>query len=174
MKTKKTPKIGSKKRRIHSLFLLQKLFFSILLFYFTFGIFLGVTNSLNKRPRTSEVFPIFSWFLFSQVPPEKVTVYNIIIHKHNEQIFNPGIPFEEADQSMARSNKNAVVQTLINKMGNSYRRNQQEEFTKFRQVFEKNHLKGQIEYELVKEKYSLLERFKTGESEQTSLGFFSN
>lgn len=148
--------------------------FLVLFLYLFLGLFLGITYNLGKRPRRQEIFPVFSWFLFSKVPKENITVYNIIIHKHNEQIFNPGIPFEEADKSIVTSNKNAVVQTLINQMGNSYRRNQQEEFTKFRQVFEKNHLKGQVEYELVQERYSLLERFKTGKIKQTSLDFFSN
>lgn len=170
MKTKMIPKKSTK----HPLFSRQQLLFLILSFYFIVGIFLGVTNSLNKRPRTSEIFPIFSWFLFHKVPRDKVTAYNIIIHKYNGQIFNPGIPFEEADQSIVMNNKNSVVQTLLNKMGNLYRRNKQKEFTKYRQIFEQNHLKGQVEYELVQEKYSLLQRLETGEIRQKSLGFFSN
>lgn len=171
---------NKKRRKISSLSLLQNLLSSILLLYFLIGCFLGITRTFNIKPRTSEVFPIFSWFLFHKVRQEKYIVYNIIIHQHNNQIFEPGIPFKEADDSIIKTNKqqrttnNVIVHKLINRMGNSYLNNHEEEFIKLRRVFEGTFLKGKIKYELVQQEYSLLERYKTGEVKNKSLGFFTN
>ncbi len=164
---------NKKRRKIHSLSLLRNLLSSILLFYFFTGCFLGITKTFKIKPRTSEVFPIFSWFLFHKVRQEKYIGYNVIIHQHNNQIFVPGIPFEEADDSIITTN-NVIVYNLINRMGNSYLKNQEEEFIKLRRVFEGTFLKGKIKYELVQQEYSLLERYKTREVKNKSLDFFTN
>ena len=171
MKTTNNSNINSKNNRIYSLSLLRNSLFLVLFFYFSIGIFLGITHILGKRPRRQDIFPIYTWFLFHKVRQEQRTTYNIIIHQHNEKIFNPGIPFEKADYSIITAN-NVTVYTLINKMGNAYQRNKHEELTKLRKIFEGNFLKGQIKYELVQEKYSLLKKYKTGEVKQTSLEFF--
>ena len=131
--------------------------------------------SLGVRGKRLDIFPIFSWTLFSKVR-ETRTDYTIVIHQHNGQVFNPGIPMEKLSPSMIKS-KNSMVNTALKNMADAYFKNNQEELTKYRNIFEKNFLKGQIEYELLQEKYFLLNRYRTAETaeiKQTSLGFFRN
>jgi hypothetical protein len=77
-----------------SLYCWQSCLIVILFCYLFIGISLEV---ITKR---SEIFPVFSWFLFAKVPPETITRYHIIIHQYNGQDFKPGISFYQADQTM--------------------------------------------------------------------------
>ena len=125
----------------HPLSLLQTSLFGILFLYLFIGLFLGITNSLGKKPKRQEIFPIFSWFLFHKVPKEEITVYTIIIHEHNGKIFDPGIPFEKADSSM-RTKNYGVANSLLRDMGNSYQKINRKNSTNFAKFLNQIFLKG--------------------------------
>lgn len=153
-----------KPKNYPSLSHLKNLLFLVLLLYFSIGIFLGTTKYSNKWPGRKEVFPFFSWFLFVKVPQDNRTDYSIIIHKYNGQEIKPGLPLEKADSSMIdKPYANARMNNLLRKMGLAYKRNKLDEFEKYKNIFEKNYINGEIKYELIEEKYSLLERYSVNQ-----------
>ena len=60
-----------------------------LLLYFVAGLF-------ARNAPGAEVYPFFSWFLFTKVPSFTETEYTIRFLTHEEEVFTPPLLFKEA------------------------------------------------------------------------------
>ena len=119
-----------------------------------------------------EIFPIFSWFLFSRTPNQE-THFKIVIYKHNNQTLNPPISFHQAPQSIAQSGVISAT-FVIDKLGNSYLQGKQEDIKKQRQILENNYLNGNVEYELIRESFDPIKKWKYNQVEQEILVRFNS
>ena len=144
---------------------LRFLFGLLLSSYFLLGI---GSHFLLRR----EIFPVFSWFLFSRTP-NKTTQFTIVIFEHNGQILEPPVLFNEAPDSIARSG-DIDANTVINSLGISYIQNNQEEVSEKRNLIEDVYLKGSVEYGLVKQTYDPILKYKFNQTEQEILVKFSS
>lgn len=141
-----------------------KLWFGLLLSsYFLIGI--GSHFLLHR-----EVFPIFSWFLFSRTP-NQVTRFTIIIFKHNDNILDPPVLFNEAPQSIA-SSRDINANITINNFGFAYVQNHRERIDEKQKLVEDAYLNGEVEYGLVRETYDPYEKYKFGLVEREVLAIF--
>ena len=144
---------------------LRKIFTLLFVGYF----FIGISSHLFLK---KEIFPLFSWFLFSKTP-NQITSFTIILYKHNGQILEPPIFFHQAPKTMADSGAIAA-NSVINQLGRKYRQGNQSQVRNQRKLLEENYLKGEIEYGLIQETYEPIERWKNGKVNQKLLVKFKS
>lgn len=142
---------------------LRKGLFFLILIYFS----VGMASFLTAK---KEIFPFFSWSLFSVVPNPSPH-YEIIIHQHNgKKLASPKSLYEAPSSIVNRSSAGAKF--VIRDLGKAYLEDNKEEVIRLRTLLEKNFLKGNIKYELVSQVYDPIKRWKNGETQTNSLGFF--
>jgi len=138
-----------------------------LLFYLVMAM-VGSATSPNK-----EIFPFFSWFLFSAVPNTGYH-YNVEILEHDRQTFSPAIAYNAADGIVLRP-RDITAYQFIQKMGRTYDSGDKAAFEILSHEFQRNFLRGSNTYQLIKVYYNpveawhgksgepkVLETFKTG------------
>lgn len=152
-----------KKEKILNLRRLQKMLSIFVFMYLVVGI---------ATVKVGEIFPVFSWSLFSQIPSKNQRQFDIFIHGNNEKSINPPIQFNQAPDFTVKNQKNTAAVNLIQQLGIAYTTNNEEEFIQLQTLFEKNYLMDKVKYELISETYHPIKKLKTGESTVKHLKFF--
>lgn len=108
----------------------------------------------------NEIFPFYSWSMFSKVPTEQNN-YVVFIHEVGGKQLIPAKEFQEAS-GIVNSPQSVVAHQVIQKLGLAYRRGDHKEQTEMRVLFEKNYLSVGTRYELASMNYDPLTRWKSG------------
>lgn len=144
---------------------LRTLMGGLLVSYFLIG--MGSEFVLGK-----EIFPIFSWFLFSETPNQIVN-FKIVLYSHNDKTLQPPVPFHQAPASMANAGDiNANV--VINDLGSSFLQGKSAQINEHRKILENNYMKGQVEYGLIKETYNPIQKWNSDQGDQEVLAKFEH
>ncbi len=120
-----------------------------------------------------EVFPFASWFLFSLVPG-RGNEFDLVLHTAGDDPSTPGRSFRTAD-SLVRHPHSVVFHELIQQLGTAEERRDADASRALRRQIEAD-FEGRITgYDLVRVKYSPVERWRTGRvRETTTLRAFTN
>lgn len=128
--------------------------------YFLFGM---LTALLGAK----EIFPFFSWSLFSFIPNEN-REYAIIVYEYDGIIVSPPQLFQQLFQEakgIIRQSDSIIAHNLIQDFGNAYEGNEIRKAEKIRKLFNANFIKTPAQYSLIRIIYNPIERWKTGKYE---------
>ncbi len=119
---------------------------------------IGLTSWATKSP---EIFPFFSWDLFSSVPQPVASNYGLRIHEVDGQILHEPIYFEHADRFF-RNAKSIEAFTLIQNLGHAISTRNTTEAETIRQMLEMTHLQdaSTLSYEVVFRRFDVIERWQ--------------
>ena len=115
----------------------------------------------------NELFPFYSWSMFSLVPGVKVG-YTVFIRELNGQTYSPAVEFCHAD-GLPIQVHSVVVYRNIQNLGMAFDSGNFKEFEELRDYFEKNYLPPLTRYALYRTKYDPLQQWRTGERQLTLL-----
>ena len=126
--------------------------------------FFAGNASQKMVPGVDEIFPLFGWSLFSQVP-NLANRYSILIHEHNGRELDPPVAFLLAPDSMVTGNR-YIADKVVKALGRAIEKSDKVEVERQRRLLEQNYLLGRVRYELVFESFDPLEKWRTGESRE--------
>jgi len=139
-----------KRYRVYNYFIIISVFgYSILGIYFK-----------NKFPNKWEVFPVFSWSLFSWTP-NKMKEFVVEIHSIKGEKLKKSKFFHEMRKYFPKANS-PTPSILLRRLGRSLRYKRKKKAQKLRNLFEKRFLLSKnspIRYSLIKRYYKPLERW---------------
>jgi hypothetical protein len=136
-------------------------------------LYLGVALISGFRFRHREVFPIFSWSLFSQVQSSR-SDFAVLITQIGNRTFEPPIELKNADQWFPRGGHIRSYITIQN-MGNAFLRRDRRTLEISRRILESNYMNGPAEpvkYLLISRRYDPIERWHDGRYQQRNLATF--
>ena len=113
-----------------------------------------------SRPPSYEIYPFYSWSMFSWVPSQE-DGYALFILQQGEATFNPPIEFQFAGSRVANPNSVVAFRDIQN-MGIAYTKGDMKRFEELRSLFERNYLRPNTHYQLVRTNSDPLTRWKTG------------
>lgn len=113
-------------------------------------------GKLTDYMRIGEIFPIYSWQLFSFVPQKSITEFAIQIQETSALFQAPSV----------------AAHTLIQKLGKAQTRNNSIKVEQFRKEFEEYYLKQPVKYDLILITFNPLERWRNGTYQKTYLKTF--
>lgn len=130
----------------------------IVIAYVTIGVSLEFSIMNSK-----EIFPIFSWSLYSKIP-NTVEIFSLKITQLNGKKLNTPLFFEDSHSLFHDANSVQAYQT-IQDLGWSINRGDIDRGNEIRRYLEEIYLGGykNIKYELVKRSFNPLNRLKSGE-----------
>jgi hypothetical protein len=108
----------------------------------------------------NELFPFYSWSMFSLVPSEK-NAFTVFIHEVNGQPLLPPREFQQAGQ-LVHAPHSVVAYKVIQKLGDAYKNGTPQAQAQMKELFEKNYLPQPMRYALVHMNYDPLTRWKNG------------
>ncbi|MBI2902472.1 MAG: hypothetical protein HYY12_02645 [Candidatus Methylomirabilis oxyfera] len=110
-----------------------------------------------------EIFPIFSWSLYSTVPREAAE-YGVRIFEVGGETLNPPLFFEDARAFFPYVNQAQLFMT-VQSLGRALESDNTEAIKTYRRLLERHHLRGRgvIHYEIVRRRFNTLTRWVTGE-----------
>lgn len=122
-----------------------------------------------------EAYPFFSWFVFTKVPPKFQEGYTIRILKYGDKQLHSPVSFEDAyDVYMNRGIASPQYNYMIRALGTSVENKDLREIKRHRHTLEATFLSQPVVYEVVKIKFSTLERWRTGQVlESKSIAVFN-
>lgn len=110
-----------------------------------------------------EVYPFFSWDLFSRVPGETFEDFDLLIHKIGDKEFNPPVFFKQTEGLYdKRDTRIGNYHPLIINLALSVKDQNLDEIFRNRSILESKFLLHPVEYEVVTVKFNTIERFETG------------
>jgi hypothetical protein len=120
---------------------------------------LGTTTNLTIH---REIFPIFSWDLFSSIPAPQGSDYGIKILAVDGVALNPPVYFEKADTIFAKAHSIDAYSSIA-LLGGAVAANDQAAIDAQRAVFEPVFLSDRknVRYVVVQRTYDLLERWQS-------------
>lgn len=128
-----------------------------------------LTFNISQK-KSNEIFPIFSWFLFAEVPQKNHVRYTLRIYQADDRVLPQPLLFSESE---AFTNPKSVsANKLIQDLGKAVVSQKSSEITRIRQLLEENQIHRIQRYELIKMTYDPVERFKTGKMDVESICFF--
>lgn len=130
---------------------------SILICLILYPIIALSTIGLPQR----ELFPFFSWELFSYIPADTITSYGIRFSSANSAPLEQPIYFEEAKHLTPHADSVDAFVT-IQTLGNAIAQNEPEKITATRHLMQSTYF-GDLtaaEYEIVRRRFDLLERWQ--------------
>lgn len=138
---------------------LKKYLLLFLIIYFSTGLLARYFSE-----GTEDVYPFFSWFLFSKVPSRIQTDFAIRIHQFGGKQFEPPIFLEKAEDIYDTTlYSTAEYHRLIQQLAMSAKQNRSEETEYFRSKLEKTFVAHPVVYEAVEIKYNPIDRWKRGQ-----------
>ncbi len=147
----------------------RRIWRAILLGLVAYGIGGFLTFDIAKK-KSNELFPVFSWFLFAEVPQKIHVRYTIRIHRVDGRDLAPPILFAAAE---AYANPKSVsANKLIDEIGRANERQEEGEVQRMRGTLEENQINRVQRYELMKLTYDPVERYQTGKVLEESIRFF--
>lgn len=135
---------------------MKKLIYIFLLFYFSMGL-----GARFLSQGAEDVYPFFSWFLFSKVPARIQSDFSMLIHQLGQEKFDPPIFFEEVAELYDTSiYSRTEFHTLIQRLALSIKGARQKEAMSFRGSLEKKFQARPVVYEIVERGFDVMERRK--------------
>ncbi len=113
-----------------------------------------------------EVFPFASWFLFSLVPGPQ-NEYDLLLRTANDDPAKPGHPFRASD-GLVHHSHSVVFHELIQQLGAAEARRDAAASRALRRQIEADFEPSVVRYDLVRAKYSPIERWRTGRVRETA------
>lgn len=112
--------------------------------------------------RDGEVFPVFSWSLYSTVPGED-TDYAVRILSVGGKALDPPLFLQEARSFFTGTEPTAAFMTM-QRLGDALEKRDADEVKAHRRLLEEHHLRGQgvIRYEIVRRRFNTLARWSSG------------
>ncbi|MES2307254.1 MAG: hypothetical protein V4507_00185 [Verrucomicrobiota bacterium] len=130
----------------------------------------GILTFDIQKKKSNEKFPIFSWFLFADVPQKHHVRYTIKIYRADNVDLPQPLMFSEA--ALYSNPKSVSANKLIQDMGRAIEFHDDQWLQQAREVFEQNQIIRVQRYELIKLTYDPVERYQTGKMESDSIRFF--
>lgn len=118
-------------------------------------------------PPTYELFPFYSWSMFSEVPNDKVS-FLVYVEGVNGEDFKEPILFQKAGKYV-RGTGDINVQKFIQNFGKAVFEKDSEAVGKLRPLFEKKYLKGRVKYSVVREVMDPLKRWHGEKPDQEEI-----
>ena len=115
---------------------------------------------------SGEVFPFASWSLFSLVPGPQGE-FDLVLHDAGDGPDNAGRSFRGADH-LVRHSHSVVFHELIQQLGVAEERRDAAASRALRRQIESDFEPGVRRYDLVRVKYSPIERWRTGTVRETA------
>ncbi len=147
----------------------RRIWGAILLGLIAYGIAGILTFDLAKK-KSNEIFPVFSWFLFAEIPQKTHVRYTIRIHRVDDRDLVPPILFAAAEGYA--NPKSVSANKLIDEIGRANERQEEAEVQQMRRTLEENQIHRVQRYELLKMTYDPVERYQTGKKWEESIRFF--
>jgi predicted DCC family thiol-disulfide oxidoreductase YuxK len=119
-----------------------------------------------------EIFPFFSWSLFSRVPNKTTSEYAVIVSTYNGMTVFPPRLFQEAKEIIHES-ESIIARRLIQDFGKAYQNMEIREADELRKLFEANFIKSPAKYRLIRMIHNPVERWKTGRYEIINMQEFT-
>jgi hypothetical protein len=136
------------------LYRITKLWLSTFLaVYFVIGL---ITEVYPGR----EVFPFFSWFLFT-LAPQAGERYALILHEVNGTVVDPPRIYQDADGLVPNVQSDKMAE-LIQRLGAAIEQGETGQERQFRQLLEANYLFPNTRYDIVRIDFDPVVRWKTG------------
>ncbi len=139
------------------------LIFAFISTYFFIGILLGAVDYPNE-----EIFPFFSWSLYSKVP-NNVKKYTLRITEYRNQKIEPVLFAQAFGRVINPTSTHA--ERIIQDMGKSFHNNPAR--FKIEQKLIDNYLLKTTRYELIMIEYEPLQKYKYGTEKITTINEFS-
>ena len=146
-----------KRRSMQSYRRLKLLVAAILCGYAAAALVLKVTLR-----REGEVFPLFSWSLYSKVPGEDADYAVRILSVAGAALDPPLFP-QEAQSFFTGTEPSAAFMTM-QRLGEALEKRDADEVKAHRRLLEEHHLRGRgiIRYEIVRRRFNTLARWSSG------------
>ena len=102
-----------------------------------------------------ELFPFYSWFLFSLVPQPDAAVYEMLIHEAPAgQVFDPPIASRKANEGLLRSPHSVDLFRTVQELGRAAQARDAAACDRLRAGVERRfRVTGPVRYEIVKQTY---------------------
>ena len=115
-----------------------------------------------------EVFPLFSWSLYSTAPREEAD-YGLRIMEVGGGALNPPLFVEDAKTFFPYVNQAQLIAT-VQFLGRALDSGNTEAVKRYRHLLERHHLRGRgaVHYEIVRRRYNTLARWSSGEIKSVS------
>ena len=125
----------------------------------------GLLGGLTKR---REIFPLYSWFLFSLVPTRTVS-FDVLVRQAGERTYDPPISYRRAVDSY-RNPHSIVPYRAVQDLGRAVETGADDEAARLRRSFEVRFRGWPVRYDLVKvSSDNPLAHWKTGQPQHSSL-----
>lgn len=111
-----------------------------------------------------ELFPFFSWELFSHIPPKEITSYGIRFNSANGNELNEPLYFEDA-MHLTRHAESVDAFVTLQSLGSAIEQNDLVQVATSQQLLQSTYF-GDIsaaEYEIVRRRFDLLERWQSNQ-----------
>jgi hypothetical protein len=118
-----------------------------------------------------EVFPVYSWFLFSLVPQHQ-TRYALLLREVRGESLDQPRYYEEAD-GLVPAPHSVIMYELVQQFGGAVESHQNEQAQRLQKLLESNFLPPATRYDLVKTTFDPLTRWKTGQQQVEHLNTFA-
>lgn len=122
---------------------------------------IGPTHSFltaSASGDTSEIYPFFSWFLFSKVPVKR-DQYEIWVHRFANHDFTPAREYQSLGGTLPYAGS-PVSYAVIQRMGEALKKGDEQAFEKLRVFFEEVMLPAPCTYDLTVISAAPLERYR--------------
>ena len=116
--------------------------------------------------RSTEIFPFFTWDLFSHIPTSPKTDFAIFVEEIDGRKFDPGLDVMKQKSSFLNV-QNATLYTVIQRLGVAITRGNKNEEIFIRNMLESEYFSPfntRAKYMIVKRKYDPVDKWKTGRS----------
>ncbi|MBJ93724.1 MAG: hypothetical protein CMP23_04530 [Rickettsiales bacterium] len=126
---------------------------------------------IKKFKEGNEIFPIFTWSLFSSIPARESQSYAVQIVEVDGRSFDPPLDFMMAKELLSGAG-DINAHYLILRLGKAIDQDGQSEARELRRLFESNYLDGshaQLKYQVIVNRFNPVEKWKTGRVETALL-----
>lgn len=124
----------------------------------------GLLGALTKR---REIFPLYSWFLFSLVPTHTVT-FDVLVREAGGRTYDPPVSYRRAADSV-RNPHSIVTYRAVQDLGRAVETGEADEAARLRRTFEARFKAWPAHYDLVKvASDNPLEHWKTGRPQRST------
>lgn len=131
--------------------------------FLTACVVVGLLGALTKR---REVFPLYSWFLFSLVPTRTVA-YDALVREAGGRTYEPPVSYRRAGE-IFRNPHSIVTYRAVQDLGRAVEHGQGSDVGRLRRAFEGRFTAWPVRYDLVKvASDNPLEHWKTGQPQHS-------
>lgn len=123
----------------------------------------GLLGALTKR---REIFPLYSWFLFSLVPTRTVA-FDVLVREAGGRAYDPPVSYRRVTESF-RNPHSIVAYRAVQDLGRAVETGQETDAARLRRSFEARFKAWPVRYDLVKvASDNPLEHWKNGQPQRS-------